>query len=501
VSQVGYFLTHVFSSAGWPPRWHCGVWSDFCGWLYIVSDVGIGLAYLTIPCLLVFFVKTQNAKFTYVLSVFATFILLCGSTHFVDAAMFWYPFYRVNAVLRLITFLVSWLTVVVMSRYIPTALQMHTAEYLEKKLKTDQARNLKQLYDSQRISQVGSWFLEIETGRVVWSEEMFRILGQDPRLPPPAYLEHGKWFTQETWDLVQRHIAETSITGVGYEVELEMTLGDTHRRWAIARGEVQRDEYDVIFALVGTLQEVTDRKLLELRLVNQAEELARSNRDLEQFAYIASHDLQEPLRAITGCLQLFKARHSDQLDPAAKDLLKLILDGGERMKSLISGLLSYSKVSRGKNVMPEVPLEKTLVEVRANLALALEDSKATLRVSALPTICGNPTQLVQLFQNLIGNALKYRLPDVEPIIDVTCCYTKEGWEVSVSDNGIGIDSAQKDKIFLIFQRLHNRDEYSGSGIGLAVCKKIVECHSGRIWVEPNPEGGSVFKFTLPRKRL
>ncbi|MEV4335541.1 CHASE3 domain-containing protein [Streptomyces sp. NPDC049590] len=236
----------------------------------------------------------------------------------------------------------------------------------------------------------------------------------------------------------------------------------------------------------------------------QAVELRRSNAELEQFAYVASHDLQEPLRKVASFCQLLEKRYGDKLDERGTQYIAFAVDGAKRMQILINDLLTFSRVGRVNDAHVPVALDKTLDKAVANLAAAAEESGAVIeRPDALPGVTGDPTLLVMLWQNLIGNAIKFRHPDRAPRIRVTCAPDPEaggnGGSVllSVADNGIGIPEEFAEKVFVIFQRLHGRDAYSGTGIGLAVCKKIVEFHGGRIWIDTAHTGGTRFCLTLP----
>ncbi|HTI68611.1 MAG TPA: ATP-binding protein, partial [Candidatus Limnocylindria bacterium] len=225
-------------------------------------------------------------------------------------------------------------------------------------------------------------------------------------------------------------------------------------------------------------------------------DLERSNRELEQFAYVASHDLQEPLRAVAGCVQILAKRYQTKLDNSAHELITHAVDGSQRMQTLIHDLLALSRVgSRGGKLTP-VDSQAACQQAVKNLAIAVAESGAVIRFDKLPLVLADQTQLVQLFQNLIGNAMKYRGAR-EPRIEVTAGRTGDFWEFIVQDNGIGIESQYFERIFGVFQRLHTRLEYPGTGIGLAICKKIAERHGGRIWVESTPGVGTTMHFTLP----
>jgi PAS domain S-box-containing protein len=259
------------------------------------------------------------------------------------------------------------------------------------------------------------------------------------------------------------------------------------RPWYESSGEIG--------GLMFFTQVITERKELSLKLEEQNRQLSRSNAELEQFAYVASHDLQEPLRAITGCTQILAQRYKGQLDAGADTLVEHIVDGSARMKALIEGLLRLSRVGAHHHFTMGVDSSEALGHALRNLGPSIQQQGAQVTHGPLPQVRGDATQLLQLFQNLISNALKYRSPQ-PPQVRITAVSTAEGHQFSVEDNGIGIEAQYFERIFGVFQRLHTRDEYPGTGIGLAICRKIVERHGGRIWLESTPGSGSTFHFTL-----
>ena len=281
----------------------------------------------------------------------------------------------------------------------------------------------------------------------------------------------------------------------------------THGAQRIARGETvelprlhRSDEIGslstAVIQMVESLRESTEKeRILVAEQKLTAEELQRSNSELEQFAYIASHDLQEPLRMVGSYTSLLERRYKGKLDADADEFIGFAMEGVTRMRSLINDLLTYSRV--GKEEKPSAPTDSraALDRALANLRVTIAERGAVVVAGQLPMVMGNPPQLTQVFQNLIGNGLKF-CKEGQPEVRVSAERQGGEWVFSVSDNGIGIDQQYADRIFLIFQRLHKRDEYEGTGIGLAICKKIVERHGGRIWVESEPGKGATFRFTL-----
>ncbi len=252
-----------------------------------------------------------------------------------------------------------------------------------------------------------------------------------------------------------------------------------------------------IIGSVMTFLELTEKKALARSLETTLENLARSNKDLEQFAYVASHDLQEPLRVIAGYLQLLSNRYKGKLDKEADRFITKAIDASLRMSELVNDLLQYSRVEMRGNPLQLIDMDDLLDRAIENLRAAISAPEAKVTRVNLPEVMGDQSQIVRLFQNLIGNALKFQRKDVRPVIHIGVERHGDEWVFAVRDNGIGIAAEHYGRIFEIFQRLHTRQEYSGTGIGLSICKRIVERHGGRIWCESTVGEGATFRFTIP----
>lgn len=360
-----------------------------------------------------------------------------------------------------------------------------------------------QLAALERLSGVGSWEWEPASGRVWWSAQLHRIFGLDPAQFTPSlagFLEH---VFSEDRERVRALIESALSTHEPIDYETRIVRADGELRVIEAHGRVLTDEVGAVSAVVGTVQDVTERRRSEeelrrvrLELERHARDLERSNLELEQFAYDASHDLGEPLRIMSQLATRLAREHGDGLDEQARRLVTGIVDGAERAQMLIADLLDYARAARDPFERAWVDCGAQFEETLELLAETIAERGATVTAGELPTIEAHPVQFRQLMQNLIANALKFGAE--EPLeVRVEAHREAGGWHFTVADNGIGIDPAQAERVFELFRRLNPRDMQAGTGMGLSICKKIVERHGGRIWVESRPAGGSVFSFTIP----
>ena len=351
------------------------------------------------------------------------------------------------------------------------------------------------------------WDCDLTTRTVVWNNGITSIFGY----------KHEEVENTDTWgwDRVHPEDKERAISKVlthlagganTFSDEFRCLCADGSYKYILNKIFVMNDpKTGIPKRLIGAIQDITlqKEKELELRELNEilkerAEQLATSNTELERFAYVASHDLQEPLRTITSFLQLLKRKYEGKLDDAAQNYITYAVDGADRMKQLIMDMLEYSRVNTQLKLNEEVDMQHILNDVLFNYSGKIKLSDAMVISEDLPKVYAVKTQMIQLLQNLVANALKYQKPNIPPVINVKALEKETEWEFSVSDNGIGIEEKFYDKIFIIFQRLHSKTQFTGTGIGLAICKKIVEKHKGRIWVTSIPQEGSTFYFTIPK---
>jgi PAS domain S-box-containing protein len=325
----------------------------------------------------------------------------------------------------------------------------------------------------------------------------------------PAWSEQLGWSEEELLTIPFMefvHPDDLASSAVTYEKLLagESTVRRFENRFRTRDGAYRWLQWHAISMpelglMVANARDVTDQKVQEAELAQRREELERSNTELEQFAYVASHDLSEPLRAISGFTALLEAELADDLPEAAQEYMGFITGGTARMQVLINDLLALSRVSRGAHITEPVELGSIVQDVRDALAATIRERGATIDVGGLPTVSANRTLVLQLLQNLIGNGLKFHRPDVSPVVRVRAADGPEGFsELIVEDNGIGIDEGYRDRVFRMFQRLHTRSEYPGTGMGLAICQKIVQSYGGDIWIEDSALGGTALHLTLPR---
>ncbi|HVK48007.1 MAG TPA: ATP-binding protein [Pseudobacter sp.] len=504
--QVIEFFEKLLDTSDWPPRWKCGTWTDFHGWLYIISDLLVWSAYFAIPLIIMRYIsKRHDARFYRLYFLFAAFILACGLTHLFDAITFWYPVYRMNALIRFATGVLSWLTVMYLIKLLPIAFSLRSSKQLEaeveqRKRAEEKFRNLLEAAPDSMVIMDDRGTIQLVNAQ---TEKMFGydrdlMIGSNVELLMPSRYESllaigrsGAAKADKPGPIVEGlEFFGRKLNGDEFPIEISLSP--------------MKSEDGMLFT--AAIRDVSEKKRLEreIREVNSSlerkvkmrtAELEVKNRDLEQFAYVASHDLQEPLRTTTSFVDLLRKRYHGQLDKNADQYLDFITQSSDRMKVLIHNLLDYSRLGKEKELV-QIDCNELLQDVLHDLDRSIRENDASVVSGKLPEVTGYKTELKQLFQNLVSNSMKFRKKDVAPEVIVQAVRENGHWVFSFKDNGIGINPVYSEKVFVLFKRLHKREDYEGTGIGLAYCKKIVELHGGKIWVESRPGEGCTFFFTI-----
>ncbi|HWT93569.1 MAG TPA: PAS domain S-box protein, partial [Solirubrobacteraceae bacterium] len=342
----------------------------------------------------------------------------------------------------------------------------------------------RQLTDAQALGAIGSWERDHDTNTTVWSAELKRMFGIAADAPAPQTVEEFLAMVHPD----DRADVSEAVHQVPGEHDYRIVRPDGEVRWMSGRRRLASAEP---LRIAGTMQDITDRKRIE-------EELRRSNAALEQYAHAASHDLASPLTTISGFASLLRMRHADALNEDALRYLEAIERGTERMRAMLDAMLQYASAQRGEREVEDVDLGAVAGEVLADLRATIADTGADVAVDTLPTVSGERALLRQVLLNLVANALKYTPPGEPPRVRITGTRRAPAhWEIAVEDRGIGIPPEQAEKAFELFTRLPGGTAYPGTGMGLALCLKVVERHGGRIWIDPTPGGGTTVRFTLP----
>ena len=356
-------------------------------------------------------------------------------------------------------------------------------------------RNEAWLHTVTRMAHLGGWDWNIPANTMMWSGEQYRIFGLEPTGLQPTSETFLNAVDSEDRDRVIQAWNESVAARTPLQVECRIARPSGEIRHVVCLGEVCESESGLPLRMVGTVLDITERKSAEESLTRHAAQLARSNAELQRFAYVASHDLQEPLRTVASFTQLLAERYRGKLDAEADQFIDFIVAGAKRMQLLIHDLLSYSRLGTGEMVRVPTECEAALNVALMNLTTAINEAGGQVTHDPLPVVDGDETQLCRVFQNLVGNALKFHGPNA-PRVHVSAERGQGEWRFSVRDNGIGIAPEFAELVFMVFRRLHAVAEYPGTGIGLAISKRIVERLGGRIWVESKPAHGATFCFTI-----
>ena len=402
-------------------------------------------------------------------------------------------------------------------RQIPVEVGVHTFKLGEKKVSLAIARDITErkksekklkksensLAKAQQMAHIGSWESNIQTGEVSWSDGLYSIFQVDPNTFTPDFNSFITFIHPDDLEYMKNIINQVTSKGISVDLDYRIILTDGSTRILNTKAEViDSDENGKPRLIIGTTQDITERKQMEEELQETIQKLKRSNEELQQFAYVSSHDLQEPLRTIASFTQLMERRYKGKLDEDADEFMDYIVDAAVRMKQQINDLLEYSRVSTAENDFKRVNTDSILDQAIINLKSSIDENNAKITRDPLDNVIADGDQLRRVFQNIIGNSIKYRKPDENPKIHISAYKDEKNREYifSIQDNGIGIEKQYLDRIFRIFQRLHTMKEYKGTGVGLAVVKRIIDHHGGRIWIESELGNGSTFYFTIPIKK-
>lgn len=347
---------------------------------------------------------------------------------------------------------------------------------------------------------------DIETGTIFWGDSFQTKYGYQINETSKKLSFWQKHIHPEDHDIVMDaiHRVINDLNLSYWDLQYRLRIAGGNYIHVVDKSYLIRDAKGNALRAVGALHDNTEivnyqKELIALngKLEQRAKELANSNAELERFAYVASHDLQEPLRMVSGFLELLAKRYSGQLDETALKYINFAVDGAVRMKRLIADLLDYSQLGKGGFKTEAIDVLRILEQVEKIYNADIQSLKVSITKGSLPQLVANRDQILQLFQNLVGNAIKYRRPGIYPQIHINAELIGQNYQFSVSDNGIGIDMKFANKIFIIFQRLHSKEQYPGTGIGLAICNKIIKQHHGELWIDAELGKGSTFYFTIP----
>ena len=340
-------------------------------------------------------------------------------------------------------------------------------------------------------SAVGLWDWNVKTGELFWSDRFKEIIGISKEDFRPSYEEFTERLHPEDKEKTEKALFSHIENRTPYDVEYRLNKTDNTYVWIHARGQAIWDEQGNATRMAGSVDDISESKLAQ-------EELLRSNAELERFAYVASHDLQEPLRMVTNFTQLLEKRYGDKLDARALEFIQYASNGATRMQHLVRDLLEYARIGNEAENFEVIDLNSLRQTIEENLLTSIEQTGTIIEWAILPTILADPSRIRSVFQNLIGNAIKYRKPDEAPQIAISVESSSDQWILSIKDNGIGMKQQYCEKIFEPFKRLHRKEEYPGTGMGLAICRKTLEGLGGKIWVLSELGQGSTFYLSLPK---
>lgn len=515
------------------PHGHCLFWRPDLLMLHVISDAVIALAYFSIPLALIELLRRRkDLVFNHVFLMFAAFILACGITHVLNITDIWFGLYPISGLMKAFTAVISMITAVTCWRLLPAAEALPSPSQLEAEVarRVDAEKELRAInYDleervNQRTEQLRTEIKERESAQdraeflaavVHYSDDSIlrmdldgviqswnagaenlygfteaEMLGQNIKtLTPPEHASAPSLLELTEQDQQHKSISTETVrlTKSGKRVHVLITISPI------------KDQSGEITAYACIARDIQARIEAEQQLRDNTDELLKANADLKDFVYIASHDLQEPLRLITSYLNILHEDYGDKLDEDGLRYMGYTLESADRLQQLILDLLGYSRLTTSERKLNEANSNEIIQEALDDLQLMVNNKSAKIEVDEkLPNVLCDQTQIRLLFQNLISNSIKYSKEDEAPIIRISAKETDKAYQFTVEDNGIGFEAKHAERIFQVFRRLHARHKYEGTGIGLAICKKIAGRHGGEIWAESEVGKGSKFHFTLSK---
>jgi PAS domain S-box-containing protein len=486
MSELAEFFSGVFAADNWPARWYCGKWSDFHGWLYILSSFAIWGAYFAIPILIAYFAsKKKNLPFKKVFYLFTAFILFCGFGHLIDGLIFWFPVYRFSALILFGTAVVSWLTVATLIKIMPDVLALKTPVDFQNEIEQYKEDLNKQVEQTR--------FLADRMSQIVWTAmpsgeiDYMNIFGLN------FYGKSIKELQNENWvNVVHPEDQENNIklwkksveSGEDFTIENRLKDSKGIYYWHLTKGSAHRDKNGKIEYWVGTSTNIHEQKI----------EMEKK----DEFIGIASHELKTPLTTVKAYAQLLETEIEKKDEPVEKSYMARMQTSLSKLEGLIADLLDVSKIQSGKLEMKyeKVNINELIKEVLEINANSSKTHKITYIESAEGIINGDKFRIEQVVMNYISNAVKYSPNANEVVLKLTG--KRREVELCVEDFGDGFNECEKDKLFERFYRASSPVKVSGMGIGLFICKEIIQRHNGRVWAERKTEGkGSKFYFSIP----
>lgn len=492
-------LRSLFDTSGFPPRWQCGAWTTAQGTLHIASDLAIWGAYMAIPATIAFFlIKRRDVPFLPIFWLFAAFIFFCGTTHLLDALIFWWPAYRFSGLIKFVTAVVSWATVLALLPVIPKALALprlgrKNAE-LHQALQAARASEERLRHVIQAAP--NGMVIVDENGQILSANSAcLSIFGYGPDelvgrpiedlVPPRHRAAHpgfrGAFLRRPETRAMGRGRDLYGLRKDGSEIPVEIGLNP-----------IESEEGALVLA---SIVDITERKRAEQMLARYTADLERSNRELDEFAYVASHDLRSPLEGIASLASWIDEDAGTQLPETSRRHLGQIQQRVTRLQTLLDDLLQFSRAGRRETELERVDVAGLVQDV-----VSILNPAPGFRVEigpGMPCLDTFHTPLQHVFQNLIGNAIKHHDRN-EGLVQVNAEDSDDFWLFSVTDDGPGIDPSYHEKVFMMFETLHPRDQTEGSGMGLAIIRKLIETYGGQIALESGPGRGARFSFTWPK---